>query len=539
MTDTTADNYRRRTAPPTEAGQNPPPGPRPRNVSGPTAGLRGRPVGSGSGRVTEVVIVGAGFGGLTMAAELRSAGIDEFLVLESGADVGGVWRENTYPGCACDVPSHLYSFEFAPYRDAAIRFPGQAEILDYMRQVVERHGLRAHLRCGTAVTGADFDSATGMWTLTTAAGQRIRARTVVWAVGQLHRPAYPVFPGAHTFSGRAFHSARWNHDADLTGHIAVIGTGSSAVQIVPELARTAASVTVYQRTPAWILPKPRQRFGPVSRWLLGHVPGAHQLYRAGVSHGADAVLAPIMRGGWSARPATWIARAHLRRQVPDPVLRDALTPRYRIGEKRILLSSSYYPALMRPTVEVVTDTIDRITADGICTADGTHRRADVIVYATGFRASDLLGGVRIRGCGGMDLHDRWIAGRPEAFLGLAVPGFPNMFLIAGPHSFTPANSNPSLKADQARYIAACIALADRWGTPIEVATTAMSAYRVWLDAQLARTVWPTGVPSWFKRADGEVTNAWPATARAFHRMTSTDPARAFRPMPDQDSAGPV
>lgn len=491
---------------------------------------------SGPGRTVEVVIVGAGFGGLTMAAELRSSGIDDFVVLEGGEDVGGVWRENTYPGCACDVPSHLYSFGFDPYRGIDIRYPGQADILDYMRQVTDHHDLRTHLRCGTTVVGADFDSATSTWTLTTTAGHKIRARSVVWAVGQLHRPAYPTLPGAHSFRGRAFHSARWDHDADLTGHIAVIGTGSSAAQMVPELARTAASVTVYQRTAAWILPKPRTRFGPVSRWILSRVPGAHQLYRAGLYYVADAVLAPIMRGGWSARPATWIARTHLRRQVPDPALRQALTPRYRLGEKRILLDNKFYPALMRPNVELVTDRIDRIAVDGIYSADGTHRPADVIVYATGFRATEILGGIRIRGRGGVGLHDRWNSARPEAFLGLAMPDFPNMYLIAGPNSFTAANSNPSFKADQARYIARCIALADRWGAPIEVTTAAMSQYRVWLDAQLARTVWPTGVPAWFKRPSGEVTNAWPATARAFHQMTRSDPARAFHPVPGTPAA---
>ncbi|WP_084497067.1 flavin-containing monooxygenase [Nocardia amamiensis] len=485
----------------------------------------------------QAVIVGAGFGGLTMGAELKAAGIHDFVILEEGADVGGVWRENTYPGCACDVPSHLYSFAFDPYRDPRIRYPGQPDILAYMQTVAERQGLREHLRTTTAVTAADYDDAAGVWTLTTADGARLRAGAVIWAVGQLHRPAMPSIPGLDAFGGRAFHSARWNHNVDLTGHIAVIGTGSSGTQIVPELARTAASVTVYQRTPAWILPRPRERFGPLTRWALEHVPGLHQLYRAGLHQGADLTLAPIMHGGWSARPATWVARAHLRRQVADPALRGELTPRYRIGEKRILLDSKFYPALRLPHVELVTDPIERIAVDGIRTTDGTHRPADVIVLATGFKAPEFLGGIEIRGRGGADLHRQWAStGGPEAYLGLAVPGFPGMFMIAGPHSFTPAHSNPAIKASQARYIARCLEHSTALGAPLEVSASAMTAYRRWLDGALASTVWPDGVASWFKQSDGVITNPWPASVKRFDRMTRLGPEHIFVPVPTSRTA---
>ncbi|HWO66485.1 MAG TPA: NAD(P)/FAD-dependent oxidoreductase [Umezawaea sp.] len=482
----------------------------------------------------DVVVVGAGFGGITMGAALRAAGIHDFVILEEGADVGGVWRENTYPGSACDVPSHLYSFAFDPYRDAEVRFPDQASILEYMRAVVERNGLRDHLRRNTSVASATYGDADGTWTLTTTDGRLLRAAAVVWAVGQLHRPAVPAVPGAETFAGPAFHSARWDHGADLTGHVAVVGTGSSAAQMVPELARTAAAVTVYQRTPAWILPKPAERFGPVSRWALAHVPGLHQLYRTGLYVGADLALAPIMRGGWSARPARWLARAHLRRQVPDRALRDKLTPDYRIGEKRVLMDSRFYPALSLPHVDLVTDPVDQVTRDGIRTVDGRHRRADVIVWATGFHAPEFLRGIDVRGRGGTDLHAHWAEqGRPEAFFGLAVPGFPSMYLIAGPHSFTPANSNPSMKEHQVRYITNCLALAARLGAPVAVTPTAMAGYRRWLDAALARTVWPDGVPSWFKRgSDGPVTNPWPGGVREFaRRLDAHDPADTFTPVP--------
>lgn len=477
-----------------------------------------------------MVVVGAGFGGLTMGAALRAAGIRDFVILEEGDDVGGVWRENTYPGCACDVPSHLYSFAFDPHRDAEVRFPDQGSILEYMRAVVERNGLRQHIRSNTSVTAANYSDADGTWTLTTADGQHLHTAAVVWAVGQLHRPAVPDVPGAHSFAGAAFHSARWDRGADLTGHVAVVGTGSSAAQMVPELARTAASVTVYQRTPSWILPKPAARFGPVSRWALATVPGLHRLYRAGLYLGADLVLAPVMRGGWSARPARWLARAHLRRQVPDRALRDRLTPDYRIGEKRVLMDNGFYPALSLPHVELVTDPVEQVTSDGVRTVGGAHRRADVIVWATGFHAPEFLGGVEVRGQGGTDLHAHWSEqGRPEAFFGLAVPGFPSMYLIAGPHSFTPANSNPSMKDHQVRYIMGCLDLAARLGAPVAVTPAAMAGYRRWLDTALARTVWPDGVPSWFKRdSDGPVTNPWPSSVREFERrLHAHDPADTF------------
>ncbi|WP_280470638.1 flavin-containing monooxygenase [Nocardia farcinica] len=480
-----------------------------------------------------VVIVGAGFGGLTMAQALKSAGVNDFLILEEGDDVGGVWRENTYPGCACDVPSHLYSFDFDPHRDPEVRYPDQAAILAYMRQVADRAGLRPHLRSHTEVRAADYNDADGTWTLTTTTGKLIHSEAVVWAVGQLHRPSIPAIAGAHRFRGRAFHSARWDHSADLTGAVAVVGTGSSAAQMVPELARTATSVTVYQRTPAWILPKPKPRFGRITRWGLRHVPGLHSLYRSGLYIGADLALAPIMRGGWSARWAAYIARAHLHRQVRDRELRAKLTPAYRIGEKRILMDSRFYPALTQPHVELVTDPIDHVTADGIRTVDGRERHADVIVWATGFRAPEFLAGVRVRGRDGLLLHQQWArAGRPEAFYGLAVPGFPNMYMVAGPHSFTPANSNPAMKEHQVRYIMRCLDLSDRLGMPIEVDSAAMAAYRAWLDQALAQTVWPDGVPAWWRRTDGQITNPWPGTVAEFAgALARHHPAEVFDQSP--------
>ncbi|MFI8977501.1 flavin-containing monooxygenase [Nocardia asteroides] len=477
-----------------------------------------------------VVVVGGGFGGLTMGAELLAAGIRDFLILET-ADLGGVWRDNVYPGSSCDVPAHLYSFHFDRWRDRRVRYPGQESILNYMREAAQRSGVLAHVRTNTGVESAVYDEADRTWTLVTTGGERIRTEAVVWAVGQLHRPTVPQIAGADEFAGRAFHSARWDPSTDRTGHIAVVGTGSSAAQMVPALAEHAASVTVYQRTPAWVLPKPTASFGPLTSAAL-RVPGAHRLYRMALERGADLTLAPIMRRGWSAVPAEWIARRHLRRHVTDPVLREQLRPPYPIGAKRILLDNQFYSALSRPNVDLVTEPIDRLTREGILTADGTHRRAETIVWATGFRATEFLHDITVRGRNDLDLHTHWARqGRPEAFYGLAVPGFPNMYFIAGPNSFTPSNSNPSIKAHQARYIRACLNYSSSLGTPVEVTPEAMNRYRTWMERRLAETVWAQGVPAWFTRSDGQITNPWPDTVGTFkRRLAHNRPTAAFEPV---------
>jgi cation diffusion facilitator CzcD-associated flavoprotein CzcO len=466
-----------------------------------------------------------------MGVALKKAGIDSFVILEQGGDVGGVWRENTYPGCSCDIPSHLYSFSFAPYRSARTRYPGQEQILSYLRGVARDYDLREHLRVHTAVVEATYREDIARWELTTEAGQHILADILVFAVGQLHRRHIPDIPGRDDFAGAAFHSASWDHGQDLRGRdVAVIGTGSSAGQLLPEIAAVARKVTVYQRTPHWVLPKPSAEFGRISRWVL-RTPGAHRLYRQALYYGADITLAPIMHRGWSARPAQWVARIHLRRRISDPRLRAALTPDYPIGSKRIVFDSRYYATLGHENVALITDPIARITADGIETGDGTNRQADVIVWATGFRAPEFLAPMTVRGRGGRLLHEEWSEGA-EAFLGLAVPGYPSAFLIAGPNSFNPAGSNPGMKERQIAYIMKCL----RWraeveAAAIEVSGDAMRQYRQWLEQAIAKTVWPSTGAGWYKHHSGRVTNPWPASARTFARMLRRSPADAFVAVP--------
>lgn len=473
---------------------------------------------------TSVVIIGAGFGGLCMAAALKRAGMDSFVVLEEGHEVGGIWRDNTYPGCGCDVPSHLYSFSFERYRSASVRYPAQREILDYLITVSERYGLRRHLRTDAGVVSADYDHAARRWTVVTRSGDEFTADVVVSAVGQLHRPSLPTITGMDDFGGAAFHTARWDHDQEIADRdVAVIGTGSSAAQMLPSVARQARRVHVYQRTANWVIPKPRAEFGPVSRQVLGRLPGAQAAYRALTYLAADVGLSPVITRGWSARPARWLALRQLRRQVPDPRLRARLMPDHPIGCKRILVDSSFYPVFSRDNVELVTAPISRITATGIDTRDGTHRPADVIVYATGFRSTEFLVPMRVTGRDGAALHQAWADGA-EAYLGMAVPGFPNFFLVHGPNTILGHNSNVFMIECQVRFIMKCLRLLPG---AIEVHPDAMRRYQAWLDHAITRTVWPAGCTSWYKTTSGRVTNPWPASTLRYRWLLRQHPSAAF------------
>ncbi|MGW4368065.1 flavin-containing monooxygenase [Nocardia takedensis] len=476
----------------------------------------------------QVAVVGSGFGGIGMAAALRRAGISRFTVFERADDIGGVWRDNTYPGCNCDVPAHLYRLPIAPYRDRHIRYPDQRATLNYLHRIVAEEGLAPHIRAGTGITAATYLDESGCWALVTDSGQTIWTETVVFALGQLHRPHIPVLPGQTQFRGTTFHTARWNHEHRLSArNVAVIGTGSSAAQILPHLAEVAARVRVFQRTPHWVLPKLAPKFGPATRALLA-VPGAHHAYRRMLHHSADHLLAPIMRRGWPARPAEAIARRHLRHHIPDPVMRAKLTPNYPLGGKRIVFDNGFYPSLNRPNVDLITTPIRELDTRGLTTRDGAHHDVDTIIYATGFEASQFLADVTVTGRDGRLLHEHWAQGA-TAFYGMAVPGFPNMFLIAGPNTFTPAGSNPAMKQHQIDYILACLRLRAETGTTaIEVDNDTMAVYQQWMDRAIEKTVWPRAPHSWYKHATGAVTNPWPATVGRYGAsLRQHPPIRAF------------
>jgi cation diffusion facilitator CzcD-associated flavoprotein CzcO len=484
------------------------------------------------GRVPTVAVIGAGFGGIGMGVRLKKAGIHSFTIFEKGADVGGIWRDNTYPGCCCDVPSHLYSFSFEKYRSATVGYPAQREILEYLHQVALKYGLHDHLRLNAEVTAARYDEDSGRWTITLAGGEQHTADVVVYAVGQLHRPRLPDIPGRDTFEGVSFHSARWNHDHDLTQRtVAVIGTGSSAGQLIPHVARAARRLHVFQRSASWVIPKPRLEFRGPTRLAFKHLPFLQSAYRAAIYLAGDLVLWPVVPTGWSALPVKWVARWHMRNQVRDERLRRKLTPDHPIGCKRIVMDSNYYPALNRDNVELVTERITRITPTGIETEDGTHREVDTIVYASGFRTTEFLAPMEIQGKQGINLHEQW-HGTAQAYLGVAVPNFPNLFILHGPNSILGHNSNVFMIECQARYIIKCLRMLS--STPrggLEVRQDAMTEYKRQLDRAIDRTVWREGCQSWYKTASGEVTNPWPGSAGRYQRLLRRPDRHAFHLIP--------
>jgi cation diffusion facilitator CzcD-associated flavoprotein CzcO len=472
-----------------------------------------------------VAIVGAGFGGLCMAIQLERAGIRSYAVFERADDLGGTWRDNSYPGAGCDIPSHLYSYSFEKYASWTRRYPEQPEILGYLEHCADKYGVRRKIRFGAEVQRADFDGA--RWQVTS--GDRTEPfDVVVTGAGQLNRPRLPDIPGMSDFGGVSFHSARWNHDHDLTGRrVAVIGNGSSAAQFVPRVAERAERLYVFQRTPNWVIPKPDAAFGPLARLGFRFVPGLQRAYREWIYRYAEATLYPALAQGWSADLLRKRALRHLHDQVPDPALRAKLTPDYPPGCKRVVIDSAFYPALTRPNVDVVTDRIVRITTTGVETTEGPHE-VDTIVYATGFRTTEFLAPMEITGLDGRSLEEQWKGG-PEAYLGISVPHFPNLFLLYGPNTNLGHNSIVFMIECQVEHIMSCLPYLSANG-PIEVRPEVMAAWRGQLDAALARMVWGGGCQSWYKTAEGRVTNNWPGPTTLYRRLTARPPAPAYRPV---------
>ncbi|MFI6215460.1 flavin-containing monooxygenase [Nocardia brasiliensis] len=476
-----------------------------------------------AGRQPSVVIIGAGFGGIGMAIELRRNGLPDITILERAADLGGVWRENTYPGAACDVPSPLYSFSFEPKPDWPQRYSGRLAIHDYLRGVAARNGVLDSIRFGADVTHAEFDDATGRWTVHTADGTAHTADVLIPAVGQLSRPALPDIAGLDTFAGKAFHSAEWDHAVDLTGkRVACIGTGASAIQFIPEIQPRVAELTLFQRTPAWVIPKFDTDYSPVQHRLFARLPGALLVERFGWWAIAEFVSLGLVEFPAIARLVARIAERHLHKQVTDPQLRAKLTPDYPIGCKRGLFSNDYYPALTRPNVQVETTAITEVVPEGVRTADGAVHPADVIIYGTGFKGTEFLWPMDIYGRAGRKLSDVWAAGA-HAFYGIAVPEFPNLFLVYGPNTNLGVGSIIYMIESQARYIRQAVALLGD-GRRLEVRADQEQRFNDALQQRLARTPW-NFCSSWYRNAAGRITNNWPGSQTSYRRhLRKLDPA---------------
>ncbi len=482
-----------------------------------------------------VVVVGAGFGGIGMAAALAQAGIEDFLVVDKGDGPGGTWRDNTYPGAACDVPSRLYSFSSRPGRWSR-RFPPQQEILAYLESLSAEHGLGPRLRFGSGVASAGFDERSALWQLTLDNGERLRANAVVSAVGQLNRPALPDIAGRADFAGPSWHSARWDHGVDLTGRrVAVVGTGASAIQFVPEVAKTAARVDVYQRSAPYVLPKFDRPYHHAEHVLNGWLPVVRKADRLRIF-----LYGELLTSGFVLSPKLLAAPMQLwRRQlraVTDPRLREKCIPDYVMGCKRVLFSNDWYPTLARPNVDLVTDQIERIVPDGVVTADGTTRPADVIIYGTGFRTLDFLAPMSVTGLGGRHLHESWREGA-EAYLGISVSGFPNFFLLYGPNTNLGGNSIIYMLEGQIGYVASALRTLDEEGLDwIDVRPEVQRSFNTWVGAASRTTVWESGCHSWYTTASGRNTNNWPDHTFLYrYRVRRFDVAR-YRVMPKRRAA---
>jgi cation diffusion facilitator CzcD-associated flavoprotein CzcO len=478
-----------------------------------------------------VVIVGAGFGGIGMALALQRAGIDDYLIVDGGDELGGTWRDNTYPGAACDVPASLYSYSFWPGRPSR-RFPGQPETLGYLQEVSAQRGLGQHTRFDSRVASAEFDERLARWNITLEGGATLHANALVSAVGQLNRPALPDIAGRADFAGPSWHSARWNHDVDLAGkRVAVIGTGASAIQFVPEVAKAAAHVDVYQRTAPYVLPKPDRPYRNAEQLIFDRFPVVRKVDRLrtflyGELLTSGFVLSPKLL----AQPMRmW--RRQLDEQIADEKLRERCVPGYVMGCKRVLFSNDWYPALARENVDLVTDAIDRVAPSGVVTADGTVREADVIIYGTGFQTLDFLAPISVTGLDGRELHETWRDGA-EAYLGITVSGFPNFFMLYGPNTNLGGNSIIYMLEGQIGYALGGIrALEDDGLDWLDVRPEVQNSFNKWVKAASRTSVWESGCTSWYTTASGRNTNNWPDhTFRYRYRVRRFDPAK-YRVMP--------
>jgi cation diffusion facilitator CzcD-associated flavoprotein CzcO len=460
-------------------------------------------------RTPTVAILGAGAAGLVAGIRLKQAGIEGFRIFEKSHAVGGTWHDNTYPGAACDILSHLYSFSFELKPDWSRSYATQPEIRAYLEHCVDAYGLRPHLRLDTAIAEARWDDAACAWHLRTERGEEVVADVVVSALGMLNVPAHPSIPGLADFAGPCFHSARWDHGVDLSGkRVAAIGTGASAIQFVPAIAPIVGRLEVFQRSPAWILPKLDRPYSEAEQRRFARVPLAARLHRWKIYWTYERNTSFRIKDPGTAE-RTRFARSHLERKVRDPALRAALTPDYPIGCKRILVSNDFYEAIASEPVRLVTAPIERITEKTIVTSDGVEHEADVIVLGTGFKATEFLASVDFHGRKGRRLRDDWSDGA-QAYLGMAVSGYPNLFAMYGPNTNQGGNSILFLLEAQAHYIARAVrGMARRWIASLEVRRSAMDRYNRSLEAALRGTVWEGSCGSYFKTATGRITTQLP------------------------------
>ncbi|GHO88486.1 flavin-containing monooxygenase [Dictyobacter formicarum] len=468
---------------------------------------------------THIAILGAGFSGLGIAIKLKKHGYDDFIIIERAKDIGGTWRDNTYPGCACDIPSLLYSFSFAPNPNWSRLYPQQKEIQSYLRRCARRFGLLPHIRWHSELVEAAWNEDEQRWHITTTQ-EHFTSDIFICGNGPLNEPSLPAISGIEQFEGTIFHSSQWRHDYDLTGkHVAVIGTGASAIQFVPQIQPKVAQLTVFQRTPPWIVPRLDH---PIPYWqqrLFRLLPVAQRLVRARIYLRNELTALGLVYRPEVMKEGMRFAQEHLARQVPDPLLREKLTPHYMMGCKRILVSDDFYPSLGQPNVELVTEPIREIKAHSVVTADGREHEVDTIICGTGFHVTDAPFPQHVRGRHNQTLAEKWNAS-PTAYLGTTIADFPNLFLLIGPYTGLGHNSMIYMIESQINYILDCLRKMERYRVQsVEIQPEAQAAFDDEMQRRLQGTAWTSGCVSWYLTSSGRNTTIWPGFTFEFRYRT--------------------
>jgi len=473
----------------------------------------------------EAAIVGAGFGGLCMAIKLQEAGVTDFVILEKGADVGGTWRDNTYPGAACDVQSHMYSFSFEGNPDWSMRYPGWKEIQDYIQRTTEKYGIRRYVQYNAEVTGAQFNEKTGRWLVTLGDGSQLNAKHFILATGPLHVPSIPDLPGLKNFKGKTFHSAQWNHDYDLKGkNVVSIGTGGSAIQYLPEIAPDVKTLSVFQRSPAWVLPRDMRSYSDFDKKLFKTFPLMRKLHRLRLYTTNESRVLPIIYARL-AKSFQFIAKAYLDYQVRDKKLRKQLTPDYTIGCKRVLISNKYFPMFSRDNVDLITDGIQEVRESSVVDRNGVEHPADAIIFGTGFVTDPrvYMKDFTLTGLPGHDIHQDWKEGA-EAYYGISVSGYPNMFQLVGPNTGLGHNSIIFMIEKQVDYIVKCMKTMEKKGAGyMDLKAGVQKTFNDEIQRRQVGTVWASGCKSWYQQADGRNVVIWPGTTLRYqHELKNVD-----------------
>ncbi len=471
-------------------------------------------------RHVHVVILGTGFAGVGMAIQLKQHGYDDFVVLEKAAESGGTWRDNTYPGCACDVPSHLYSFSFALNPRWSHAYSPQWEIQQYLRSCMERFGILPYIQWNSELQNAIWHEDEQRWHVTTSQG-KLTTDMLILGNGPLSEPSLPSIQGIKDFEGTLFHSARWRHDYDLTGkRVAVIGTGASAIQFVPRIQPQAEHITLFQRTPPWIVPRLDHPIAAWQQMMFRLLPITQRAIRSLMYWQRELTAAGFVYRQNMLKRGVKFAQEHLERQVPDPTLRAKLTPKYTLGCKRVLISDDFYPAVSQPNVEVVTEHIREVRAHSVVMEDGNEHEIDTIICATGFHVTDAQLPQRIHGRDGITLGETW-SPDPHAYLGASVAGFPNMFLLIGPNTGVGHTSMVFMIESQVAYILDCLrTMEQRALQTIEVRAESEEAFNTEIQQRMPGTVWASGCNSWYLDKQGRNTAIWPGFTFEFRRRTS-------------------